>query len=137
MKIIYTMLDLKKLFYPSEPDISRFVEFLENWIIAVLQQYNIVAEIRKNRVGLWVNTLQGEKKISAIGIKIKRWVSYHGIAINIYPDLNNFKNIIPCGISEFGVTSFQDLGIKNFDEKIFYKILQQQFYQTYQNFFKK
>lgn len=135
MKIIYTMLDLKKLFYPQEPDISRFVEFLESWIMAVLSQYNIVAEIRKNRVGLWVNTSQGEKKISAIGIKIKRWVSYHGIAININPDLKNFENIVPCGLKEYGVTSFSDLNKNNFDEQKFYEILQKQFFNISQKFF--
>lgn len=135
MKIIYTMLDLKKLFYPQQPDISRFVEFLECWIMAVLSQYNIVAEIRKNRVGLWVNTSQGEKKISAIGIKIKRWVSYHGIAININPDLKNFENIVPCGLKEYGVTSFDDLNKNNFDEQKFYEILQKQFFNISQKFF--
>lgn len=135
MKIIYTMLDLKKLFYPQQPDISRFVEFLECWIMAVLSQYNIVAEIRKNRVGLWVNTSQGEKKISAIGIKIKRWVSYHGIAININPDLKNFENIVPCGLKEYGVTSFSDLNKNNFDEQKFYEILQKQFFNISQKFF--
>jgi len=136
MKIIYVMLDLKKLFYPSKPDISRFVEFLELWIIGVLKNYNIDAGIRKGRVGLWVETPDGEKKISAIGIKIKKWVSYHGIALNINPDLEGFKNIVPCGIKEFGVTSFFELGIKEINQENFNKILKNEFENLQKKFFK-
>ena len=135
MKIIYVMLNLKKLFYPAKPDISRFVEFLELWIIAVLKNYKIEAGIRKGRVGLWVETQAGEKKISAIGIKIKKWVSYHGIALNINPDLEGFKNIVPCGIKEFGITSFSELGIENFEEENFYKILKIEFENLQKIFF--
>ncbi len=137
MKIIYVILDLKKLFYPAKPDISRFVEFLELWIIAVLKNYQIEAGIRKGRVGLWVETQTGEKKISAIGIKIKKWVSYHGIALNINPDLEGFNNIVPCGIKEFGITSFSQLGIKNFDQENFYKILKTEFEILQKIFFVK
>jgi lipoyl(octanoyl) transferase len=135
MKIIYTMLDLKKLFHPAKPDISRFVEFLELWIIAVLKNYQIDAGIRKGRVGLWVETSAGEKKISAIGIKIKKWVSYHGIALNINPDLVGFNNIVPCGIKEVGITSFSELGRKNFDQENFYKILKKEFENLQKRFF--
>jgi len=135
MKIIYIILDLKKLFYPSKPDISRFVEFLELWIIAVLKNYQIDAGIRKGRVGLWVETSTGEKKISAIGIKIKKWVSYHGIALNINPDLEGFNNIVPCGIKEFGITSFSELGRKDFDQENFYKILKKEFENLQKIFF--
>lgn len=135
MKIIYVMLDLKTLFYPAKPDISRFVEFLELWIIAVLKNYKIDADIRKGRVGLWVETPEGERKISAIGIKIKKWVSYHGIALNINPDLEGFKNIVPCGIKEFGITSLSELGIKNFDQENFYKILTIEFENLQKKFF--
>jgi lipoyl(octanoyl) transferase len=135
MKIIYVLLNLKKLFYPAKPDISRFVEFLEMWIIAVLKNYQIEARIRKGRVGLWVETATGEKKISAIGIKIKKWVSYHGIALNINPDLAGFNNIVPCGIKEFGITSFSQLGIENFDEENFSKILKKEFENLQKIFF--
>ena len=135
MKIIYVLLDLKKLFYPAKPDISRFVEFLELWIIAVLNNYQIEAGIRKGRVGLWVETPNGEKKISAIGIKIKKWVSYHGIALNINPDLEGFNNIVPCGIKEFGITSLSELGIKNFDDENFNKILKKEFENLQKIFF--
>ncbi len=126
MKIIYVMLDLKKFFAPEKPDVARFVEFLENWVIAILAHYGIKAEIRKGRVGLWVSTPEGEKKIAALGIKIKKWVSYHGIAINIDPDLAGFTNIVPCGIKEFGVTSMKELGVAvgdDFDEVIRQKYL--------------
>lgn len=126
MKIIYVMLDLKKLFAPEKPDVARFVKFLENWVIAILAHYNIKGEIRKGRVGIWVQTPQGEKKIAAIGIKIKKWVSYHGIAINIDPEMTGFENIIPCGIKEFGVTSMKELGVKvsqEFEEVVKEKFL--------------
>lgn len=109
MKIIYVMLDLKKFFAPEKPDVARFVEFLENWVIAILAEFGIKGEIKKSRVGIWVETKNGEKKIAALGIKIKKWVSYHGIAININPDLAGFANIIPCGIKEFGVTSVEEI----------------------------
>ena len=109
MKIIYVMLDLKKLFAPNAPDIAKFVEFLENWVIEILAEFGIKGEIKKGRVGLWVETETGEKKIAALGIKVKKWVSYHGIAINLSPDLAAFKNIVPCGISEFGVTSMKEI----------------------------
>ncbi len=112
MKIIYVMLDLKKIFAPQQPDIACFVEFLENWVIAFLRELNIKGEIKKGRVGIWVEGSDGsEKKIAAIGIKIKKWVSYHGIAINIDPDLKAFENIIPCGIKEFGVTSLKEIEV--------------------------
>ena len=110
IKIIYVMLDLKQIFAPQMPDISAFVEFLEKWIIAFLAEFNVVGEIRKGRVGIWVKDKNSENKIAAIGIKIKKWVSYHGIAININPDLSAFNNIVPCGIKDFGVTSLEKLG---------------------------
>lgn len=128
MKIIYVMLDLKKFFAPEKPDVALFVEFLENWVINILAEFGIKGEIRKGRVGIWVETPEGEKKIAALGIKLKKWVSYHGIAINIAPEMSGFKNIVPCGIAEFGVTSMKELGIdagKNFDE-----VIKEKFFQT-------
>lgn len=117
MKIIYVMLDLKKFFAPEKPDVARFVEFLENWVIEILQEFGIKGEIKKGRVGIWVEQNGSEKKIAALGIKIKKWVSYHGIAINVNPDLSGFSNIIPCGIKEFGVTSIAEiLGNKKTEE---------------------
>ena len=127
MKIIYVMLDLKKIFAPQKPDVARFVEFLENWIIAILAEFKIKGEIKKGRVGIWVLDKNGEeKKIAAIGIKLKKWVSYHGIAINLNPDLTGFNNIIPCGIKEFGVTSIAEI-LGEFNAKNFDKIVRQKF----------
>lgn len=118
MKIIYVMLDLKKFFAPEKPDVACFVEFLENWVISILQEFGIKGEIKKGRVGIWVEQNGSEKKVAAIGIKIKKWVSYHGIAINLNPDLAGFNNIIPCGIKEFGVTSIAEILSKKKIEEI-------------------
>jgi lipoyl(octanoyl) transferase len=126
MRIIYVMLDLKEFFSPNRPDISKFVNFLENWIINSLDRINIKGEIRKDRVGIWVKTDNTEKKIGAIGIKLKKWVTYHGIAVNIHPDLKFFNDIIPCGIKEFGVTSMEKLGNKT-KQCEFDQILQEEF----------
>ena len=110
MLIAYFMLDLKKIFAPKQPDVRKFVELLENVVINVLAKYGIKGEIKKGRVGIWVVDDKGnEKKIAALGIKLRKWVSYHGIAINIDPDLSGFQNIVPCGIREFGVTSINEI----------------------------
>jgi len=142
MRIIYVMLDLKKCFAPENPDISEFVKMLENWIINVLAEIGIKGEIRKDRVGIWVddNNALGNKsgnklenKIGAIGIKIRKWISYHGIAININPDLSNFQGIVPCGISEFGITSLAKLNqTTNFDK--IDQLLKSEFYKIFQNY---
>lgn len=127
MKIIYVMLDLKKFFAPEKPNVARFVEFLENWVIAVLAEFGIKGEIKKGRVGIWVTDKNGaEKKIAALGIKIKKWVSYHGIAINLNPDLAGFNNIVPCGIKEFGVTTMAEI-LGEVDAEKFEKLLRRKF----------
>lgn len=126
IRIIYLMLDLKEFFAPKRPDIAQFVNILENWIINSLAKIAIKGEIRKDRVGIWVKTENSEEKIAAIGIKVKKWVTYHGIAININPDLKYFNDIIPCGIKEFGITSIEKIG-KKIDQDGFDKILQQEF----------
>ncbi|WP_169568551.1 lipoyl(octanoyl) transferase LipB [Sneathiella limimaris] len=106
-RIAYVMLDLKK----RGSDIRAFVQDLEAWIIDVLAQYQIKGEIREGRVGVWISNGSREDKIAAIGVRVKRWVSFHGISINVEPDLNHYDGIVPCGISEFGVTSLVDQGI--------------------------
>ncbi len=139
MKIIYILLDLKKLFYPKSPDISIFIKFLESWIINILADFKIKGEVRDNRVGIWVNANNKEEKISAIGIKLKKWVSYHGIALNIDPDLSFFNNIIPCGIKNYGVTSIakiyqqklQEFDYKAIEQLIILKI-KDNFIKSYQ-----
>ncbi|MBY0422803.1 MAG: lipoate-protein ligase B, partial [Parvularculaceae bacterium] len=98
-------------------DVRAFVGALEAWIIAALQRFNVKGETRGDRVGVWVDrSFPGaprEDKIAAIGVRIRRWVSFHGIALNVEPDLSHFGGIVPCGIQApgFGVTSLVDLGI--------------------------
>jgi lipoyl(octanoyl) transferase len=100
--------------------VRKFVQQLENWVIAALGEFNVTGHIRKGRVGVWVErpdkprTASGalaEDKIAAIGIRLRKWVSFHGISINLDPDLDHFSGIIPCGITEHGVTSLVDLGL--------------------------
>lgn len=109
-RVAYVMLDLKKR--QKVPDIKRYVCQLENWIIGSLSAFGVKGERREGRVGIWVDTPAGEKKIAAVGVRIRHWVTYHGVSINVNPDLSHFEGIVPCGISEFGVTSLHDLGKK-------------------------
>ena len=114
-RVIYTMLDVKA----RGGDVRCFVRDLERWVIATLAEFNVVGEIRPGRVGVWVQRpdrpgpdgAPTEDKIAAIGIKLRRWVSFHGISINVEPDLSHFDGIVPCGIREHGVTSLVDLGL--------------------------
>jgi len=111
-RVVYVMLDLKR----RGPDVRRFVQDLEAWIIRALASFAVTGERREGRVGIWVerkDPLLGsrEDKIAAIGVRVRRWVTYHGIAINVEPELEHFSGIVPCGISEHGVTSLVDLGL--------------------------
>ena len=115
-RVAYVMLDLKR----RRQDVRAFVSALESWIIATLADFNIRGERREDRVGVWVTrperprNLDGslcEAKIAALGIRLRRWVSFHGIAVNVEPDLEHFSGIVPCGIKAHGVTSLVDLGI--------------------------
>lgn len=108
-RVAYVMLNLKKR--QQKPDIKRYVCDLEQWIINTLDALGIKGERREGRVGIWVDTFEGEKKIAALGVRVRRWVAYHGIAINVDPDLSHYEGIVPCGISEHGVTSMRDLGV--------------------------
>lgn len=109
-RVAYVMLDLKKR--QQAPDIKGYVCKLEQWIINTLQEFDIKGERREGRVGIWVAKPDGgEAKIAAIGVRVRRWVTYHGISINLDPDLSHFGGIVPCGISDAGVTSFADLGV--------------------------
>jgi lipoyl(octanoyl) transferase len=108
-RVAYVMLDLKQ----RGSDIRAFVAALEDWIIVSLAKLGVAGERREDRVGVWVHR-QGqnrEDKIAAIGIRVRHWVSLHGISLNVSPDLSHFDGIVPCGIREHGVTSLQDLGI--------------------------
>jgi len=115
-RVVYVMLDLNK----RGKDIKKFVESLEAWIICTLAEFNVVGHSRKGRVGIWVerpdkpknvNGLIEEEKIAAIGVRLKKWITFHGLSINVDPDLSHFDGIVPCGIKEHGVTSLVDLGL--------------------------
>ncbi len=110
-RVGYVMLNLKER--QQAPDIKQYICDLEQWIINTLEVFDIKGERREGRVGIWVVKPDGsEAKIAAIGVRIRHWVSYHGISINLNPDLSHFGGIVPCGIAEHGVTSFEDLGVK-------------------------
>ena len=115
-RVIYIMLDVGKRGH----DVRQFVKNLENWVIRTLAEFNLVGEIRQDRVGVWIKRQDKplgasgaitEDKIAAIGIRLRKWVSFHGISINVEPELEHFSGIVPCGIAEHGVTSFVDLGL--------------------------
>lgn len=112
-RVVYVMLDIKKR---TGGDVRRFVKLLENWVIDVLAVFGVHGETRADRVGVWVPLetpeQSSEAKIAAIGIRVRKWVSFHGLSLNVRPDLNHFDGIVPCGISEHGVTSLQDLGVE-------------------------
>lgn len=115
-RVAYAMLDLNR----RERDVRRFVWRLEEWVIRTLDAFNVVGERRDGRVGVWVvrpdkpaaaDGRPAEDKIAAIGVRLRRWVSFHGVAINLEPDLSHFEGIVPCGIRGHGVTSLVDLGL--------------------------
>ena len=112
-RVAYVMLDLKR----RRPDVRAYVASLEEWIIRTLAAFNVRGERREDRVGVWVKRpdkgIGHEDKIAAIGVRLRRWVSFHGIAINVEPDLSHFQAIVPCGVADvrYGVTSLADLGL--------------------------
>ncbi|MHA6344099.1 lipoyl(octanoyl) transferase LipB [Roseivivax sp. CAU 1761] len=115
-RVAYVMLDVAR----RGRDVRRFVADLEAWVIAALAEFGLTGHIREGRVGVWIErpdkprTATGapaEDKIAAIGIRLRRWVSFHGLSINVEPDLTHFSGIVPCGITEYGVTSLVDLGL--------------------------
>jgi lipoyl(octanoyl) transferase len=111
-RVAYVMLDLRE----RGRDVRAFVQALEGWIIEALAEFNLVGEIRPGRVGVWVERRTPgaparEDKIAAIGVKLRHWVSFHGVSLNVEPDLSHFDGIVPCGVSDHGVTSLVDLGL--------------------------
>jgi lipoyl(octanoyl) transferase len=106
-RVAYVMLDLRR----RRQDVHGFVGALEAWIIGALGRLGVEGQIRKGRVGVWVERGGREDKIAAIGVKLRRWVSFHGVALNVAPDLSHFAGIVPCGQTEHGVTSLSDLGV--------------------------
>ena len=115
-RVAYVLLDLNT----RGKDVRAFVQKLESWVIATLAEFNVTGEIRPGRVGVWVarpekpplpDGTPREDKIAAIGVRLRKWVSFHGLSINVEPDLSHFDGIVPCGISDQGVTSLVDLGL--------------------------
>ncbi len=115
-RVVYVMLDVGR----RGRDVRCFVRQLEDWVIAALAEFNVKGEIRPGRVGVWVvrpdrppaaDGSPAEDKIAAIGVKLRKWVSFHGISVNVEPDLGHFSGIVPCGIRDHGVTSLVDLGL--------------------------
>ena len=115
-RVVYVMLDLNK----RGKDVKKFVKHLETWIILTLSEFNVIGQSRDGRVGIWVerpdkplknNGSIEEDKIAAIGVRLRKWITLHGLSINLDPDLSHFQGIVPCGIREHGVTSLVDLGL--------------------------
>lgn len=108
-RVGYVMLDLRQ----RGADLRAYVHALEEWLIRTLARFGIAGERREGRVGIWVDEGGGrESKIAAIGVRVRHWVSFHGVALNVDPDLSHYRGIVPCGISEHGVTSLARLGVK-------------------------
>ena len=120
-KVVYFVLNLNK----REKDIRKLVHKIESCIIEILKEYNIKSYADNKNIGIWV----GEKKIAAIGIRVKKWIAYHGFALNICTDLSKYKGIIPCGIKNRGITSLNDLGISNYNN--INKIIAKKFLDTF------
>ena len=124
-KVVYFVMDLNK----RGKDIRKFITKIENCIIDVLSEYNIRSYADKENIGIWVNDNDKIVKIAAIGIKVKKWVAYHGFALNVCNDLSRYKNIIPCGIKDKNVTNLNKLGISNY--KDIEKIIVKSFLNTF------
>ncbi|MFC3694242.1 lipoyl(octanoyl) transferase LipB [Chenggangzhangella methanolivorans] len=109
-RIAYAMLDLRR----RAPDLRAYVAALEAWLIATLDRFGVTGERREDRVGVWVRRPErgrdAEDKIAAIGVRVKRWVTLHGVSLNVEPDLSHYAGIVPCGVRDHGVTSLADLG---------------------------
>jgi lipoyl(octanoyl) transferase len=106
-RIAYVVTDLRR----RDRDLRAHVARLEELVIRTLRDFGVIGERRAGRIGIWVDDHGQEKKIAAIGVRIRRWVAYHGLALNVHPDLNHFSGIVPCGIAGYGVTSLHALGI--------------------------
>ena len=121
-KVIYFVLNLNK----RKRDIRILVHKIENCIIEILKEYKIKSYPDKKNIGIWVGNSKNLMKIAAIGIRVKKWIAFHGFSLNVHNDLSKYKKIVPCGIKDKGVTSLQEMGIKNFyniDEIIVRKFL--------------
>ena len=124
-KVVYFVLNLNK----REKDIRKLVSKIENCIIEILNEYKIESHADKKNIGIWVKTKKKSLKIAAIGIRVKKWIAYHGFAINISNNLKKYEKINPCGIQNKGVTSLKDLGVKDYDN--ISKIIEKKFLDTF------
>jgi lipoyl(octanoyl) transferase len=106
-RVVYLMLDLKT----RKQDLHWYVHTLEEWLIQTLKHFGVEGERRSGRIGIWVNKEGQDYKIAALGVRVQRWVTSHGVALNVTPDLSAYKNIVPCGLSQYGVTSMAALGL--------------------------
>lgn len=113
-RVAYVMIDLQK----REPDLKAYIHQLEEWVIETLKVFDVKGERREGRIGIWIDMHKygkpkgAESKIVAIGVRVKKWVAFHGIALNVNPDLSHYNGIVPCGLANYGVTSLAELGIK-------------------------
>jgi lipoyl(octanoyl) transferase len=126
-RVVYVLLDLKRR---DAMDIRAFVEQLEKWLIATLAEFGVVGFTRAGRVGVWVDDGGVEKKIAALGIRVRKWVTFHGVALNVAPDLAHYAGIVPCGIRGFGVTSLRALGIVASMTEVD-KVLKEKFFEVF------
>ena len=110
-KVVYFVLNLNK----REKDIRKLINKIENCIMDILSEYKIKSYTDSKNIGIWVDKKNNSMKIAAIGIRVKKWIAYHGFSLNVSNDLTNYKKIIPCGIKDKGVTSLKEMGIKNYD----------------------
>ena len=110
-KVVYFVLNLNK----REKDIRKLINKIENCIMDILSEYKIKSYTDSKNIGIWVDKKNNSMKIAAIGIRVKKWIAYHGFSLNVSNDLSNYKKIIPCGIKDKGVTSLKEMGIKNYD----------------------
>ncbi len=113
-RIAYIISDLKRsaALRGESPDLRAYVQQLEQVVIHSLKSFGVQGFLREGRVGVWVNTPSGEAKIAALGVRIQRWVTSHGFALNVHPDLSHYAGIVPCGLSQYGITSLHALGMK-------------------------
>ncbi len=117
-RVAYVMKNLRNS--GDSPDIRKYVQDLEQWVIRSLYRFGITGQRRQDRIGIWVDVGNCECKIAAIGVRVRHWIAYHGVAINVCPDLSHFSGIVPCGIRDFGVTSMckvlgQEVGMEELD----------------------
>lgn len=124
-RVLYPILDLRE----RGKDLRAYIRNLQGWVINTLARFGITGYIR-DEVGVWVDTATGPQKIAAIGVRVRQWVTFHGIALNVNPNLEHFKGIIPCGISEFGVTSMAAL-LKEINPAEVDRVLQEEFAKTF------